>query len=301
MSRNLTPPCHRSAADFEAENGVYKKSFDVKEILERRGTKRGLLLLTCWEGYNDTGTTWEPAEHLPKLLVSKFSERWARYPPSFDMITHDLRESTARALLDVKGPSFGVEIIVHGAKIPEYADALFDFARSLSPPGRKKAVKEETNSTHRLRTFEITDQWHAHRLLRLDDVRPEHAAGCVRIKTGSRDGNILFAGVSEYSPLVLEHKMPLPEESSGALVHGGYSFKVTFCVAGINGYNGDLKPWMVGDEEIQLPEGVGDAMVTYVKTVLKQPWSPQPIPHRLRRSWVSLPAGQWLLPDPDHP
>ena len=280
---------------------MYKNSFNVKDILERRGTRRGLLLLTSWEGYNDTGTTWEPVQHLPKQLVTNFQEQWARYPPSFDMITHDMRGSTALVMMGVKGPFFGVEVLVHGAKLPEYADALFNFAVSLAPPGRKMKVKEELNSTHRLRTLVISNQWHAHRLFRLKDVRPLHANGCVRIKTGARDGNIPFVAVSKYSPVILEHKMPLPEESHGALVHGGYTFKITFCVAAINGYNGDLKPWMVGDAEIQLDEAVADSLVTYVKTVLRQPWSPHLINHRLRRSWVDLPPGTWLLPDPDHP
>eukprot|EP00966_Prymnesium_polylepis_P327932 7383755-Prymnesium_polylepis.1 len=94
--------------------------------------------------------------------------------------------------------------------------------------------------------------------------------------------------------------MPLPH-ASGELAHGGYSFLLQFCTAGINSYDGNFMPYMVGDSAMQFTESEADAIVSYVKTTVKQEWSPNPIPHRLRRTWAHLPHHQWLLPDPTQP
>ena len=252
-----------------------------------------------WEGYGADGDTYEPPEHLPKASVKAF-ERWASQLPRSTWLVlsmlRDLKKKNARRLLERRGAAFGLEVDVPAAALPEYADAIFKIL-GASRRGPALTVETEKNATHVLRTLMVTSQEHAAWLVGLQDARPEHGTGALRIKAGGRaNKDMVMVVATPQTPIVLEHRAP--KETAGEPQQGSYSFKVSFSTVAFNGITGAMQPYTAPAEELQLTTADEAALVAHAKRALLQTYAARPVAHPLRSTWAALPAGQLVLPQP---
>ena len=276
---------------------ILEEEYLVEKIIWRRVSRQRTDYLVMWKGYDATGETFEPPEHLPAALVKACDAYFDAMPPSTTVVVRVLRGLIARRLLDSSGPMFGIKVDVEKASLPEYADALLSlFAES--PRGARGKLSSPRHATQRVRQLEITDQEHAAWIVGLHLARPEHGAGALRIKAGKASNcDMLMVACTETTPMLITHRAPKGATAARPL-EGTYSFTVQFSTVAFSGYDGNFKPYTAPDNDLRLDNEQAEALVAYAKRTVKQPWAPKPIVHKLRGVWADLPAGRWRLLNP---
>ena len=183
--------------------------------------RRGRVPHVTWEGYGAEGDTYEPPEHLPPALLRAFNTRYAKYPPSIDLVLRRTRAAVARKLLESKGALFGVQVDVPEASIPEYSTALLDIF--ASPPRASVRPKVVTKRAWwgTTRTLTIRDQAHAAWVASLGSVMPEHGVGALRIRGVTRASNMLMIACTQTAPLLITATEPKKSTEPGALPAAG--------------------------------------------------------------------------------